>query len=253
MNPGPDPAPARPQRDLRKRSHEPELLDRPDIPFEDIRRNMYELDRINTLLGGHDITIRGIRKLCGDARELHVCEIGCGGGDNLRAIHRWAGKKGIRLRATGIDIKPACIRYAQERNPDFPGAAWICSDYRRAILEDKPDIIFSSLFCHHFDDTGVAEIFRWSAENSRLGFFMNDLHRHPLAYHAIALLTKTFSHSYLVKNDAPLSVARGFSRSELLAFLRSASGPLDKMHVDISWAWAFRWLLTARHNLVKEG
>jgi SAM-dependent methyltransferase len=209
---------------------------------------MYELDRINTLLGGHDITIRGIRKLCGDARELHVCEIGCGGGDNLRAIYRWAGKKGIRLRATGIDIKPECIRYARERNPDLPGAVWICSDYRMAILHEKPDIVFSSLFCHHFDDAGVSEVFRWSAENSRLGFFMNDLHRHPLAYHAIALLTKAFSRSYLVKNDAPLSVARGFSRAELAEYLRAADGPVDSMHTEIEWAWAFRWLITCRHG-----
>jgi hypothetical protein len=108
--------------------------------------------------------------------------------------------------------------------------------------------VFSSLFCHHFDDAGVSEVFRWSAENSRLGFFMNDLHRHPLAYHAIALLTKAFSRSYLVKNDAPLSVARGFSRAELAEYLRAADGPVDSMHTEIEWAWAFRWLITCRHG-----
>lgn len=237
-----------PATDFGKRSYRPELLDRPDIPFEDIRRNMYELDRINSLLGGHDITIRGIRKIAGESRALHVCEIGCGGGDNLRAIRRWAERRGIRLKATGIDIKPECIRYAQERNQDFTDAEWISSDYRLVRFREKPDIIFSSLFCHHFDDAGVAEIFRWSAENSQLGFFMNDLHRHPLAYHSIRLLTGIFSRSYLVRNDAPLSVARGFSRTELEQFLRAADGPVDSMQKEIEWAWAFRWLLTCRHQ-----
>jgi 2-polyprenyl-3-methyl-5-hydroxy-6-metoxy-1,4-benzoquinol methylase len=249
INQGQDQATGHPRRKFRNRSYEPELLDQPGISFDDIRRNMYELDRINTLLGGHDITIRGIRKLCGDARELHVCEIGCGGGDNLRAICRWADRNDIRLRTTGIDINPACIRYARERNPDLPRAVWISSDYRKAMLEEKPDIVFSSLFCHHFDDAGVSEIFRWSAENSRLGFFMNDLHRHSLAYHAISLLTKVFSRSYLVKNDAPLSVARGFSRDELTQCLRHALGPENPSHTEIAWAWAFRWLLTCRHPL----
>jgi 2-polyprenyl-3-methyl-5-hydroxy-6-metoxy-1,4-benzoquinol methylase len=231
---------------LKQRSYQPELLDQPGIPFADIRRNMYELDTINTLLGGHDITIRGIRKIAGEARELHVCEIGCGGGDNLRAVHRWAEKRGIRIRATGIDIKPECTRYARERNPDIAEADWITADYRHAHLPEKPDIIFSSLFCHHFNDTGVAEIFRWSAENSRLGFFMNDLQRHPLAYHSIGLLTRLFSKSYLVKNDAPLSVARGFSRDELRQILDAGLKNLD-VKTDIEWAWAFRWLLTCRH------
>jgi 2-polyprenyl-3-methyl-5-hydroxy-6-metoxy-1,4-benzoquinol methylase len=208
---------------------------------------MQELDIINTRLGGHDITIKGIRKLAGERRELHVCEIGCGGGDNLRAISRWAKQRNIRLTVTGIDIKPECIRYAQERNADLDCSEWIRSDYRLVRFAEKPDIIFSSLFCHHFDDAGVAEIFRWSAENSRLGFFMNDLQRHPLAYHAIRLLTKFFSGSYLVKHDAPLSVARGFSRSELQQCIRSGLDGMD-MITDIEWAWAFRWLLSCRHR-----
>ena len=45
-----------------QRSYEPELLDNPDVPFIDIRRNMQELDTINTLLGGHAITINGVKK-----------------------------------------------------------------------------------------------------------------------------------------------------------------------------------------------
>ena len=36
---------------LRYRSNQKELLDRDDIPFEDIRRNMQELNVINALLG----------------------------------------------------------------------------------------------------------------------------------------------------------------------------------------------------------
>jgi len=41
---------------FRTRSNQPELLDGNDIPFEDIRRNMRELDIINSWLGGHAIT-----------------------------------------------------------------------------------------------------------------------------------------------------------------------------------------------------
>ena len=47
--------------DFSQRSDEKELLDRDDIPFTDIERNMHELDLINTWLGGHAISKRGLK------------------------------------------------------------------------------------------------------------------------------------------------------------------------------------------------
>ena len=74
--------------DLSKRSYQKELLDRDDIPFRDIQRNMHELDIINTWLGGHAISISGLRHLIPHREQVSICEIGCGGGDNLRALVR---------------------------------------------------------------------------------------------------------------------------------------------------------------------
>ena len=76
-------------------------------------------------------------------------------------------------------------------------------------------------------------------QNAEKGFFIADLHRHPLAYYSIKLLTGLFSKSYLVKNDAPLSVLRGFSRKEWEALLAQ---PGIKNY-SIRWKWAFRWLI----------
>ena len=232
--------------DLSRRSYQPELLDGNDIPFEEIRRNMHELDIINTWLGGHAITINGFQRLLGTAREVHVCEIGCGGGDNLRAIHRWCRKNGIELRVTGIDINPACINYAREHSREIEKAVWIVSDYRLVDFPDRPDIIFNSLFCHHFRDEDVSHCLRWMFDRARLGFFVNDLHRHALAYHSIRLLTSAFSRSRLVRHDAPLSVLRGFRRAELEAMTLAAISKTEAAKWTLSWAWAFRWMLLCR-------
>jgi 2-polyprenyl-3-methyl-5-hydroxy-6-metoxy-1,4-benzoquinol methylase len=226
-----------------KRSYEEELLDRDDIPFADIKKNMQELDFINTWLGGHDITIKGFRTLAGNRKKISVCEIGCGGGDNLKAIYRWAKKKGIDLEIMGIDIKLACIDFARENCAEIPNASWICSDYKTVQMPVKPDIVFSSLFCHHFDDDGVKHIFQWMNQNSKLGFFINDLQRHPLAYHSIKMLSSVFSRSYMVKNDAPLSVLRGFSKAELDAMITDSITDIHTVSYSINWQWAFRWLL----------
>ena len=227
---------------LMHRSYRLELLDRDDIPFADIRQNMLELDIINTRLGGHQITVAGLKKLIGNRKQIHICEIGCGGGDNLVALQRWCNKNRIAARFTGIDIKLSCIEVAKEKKALQGTAKWIISDYQQARFSSPPDIIFSSLFCHHFTNEQLVEQLQWMQQNATVGFFINDLHRHPLAYHSIKILTRLFSKSYLVKNDAPLSVARGFKRNEWLNLLQQAGIG----NAIVEWKWAFRWLVVIK-------
>jgi len=224
---------------LLQRSYEKELLDRHDIPFEAIERNMQELDTINTWLGGHAISVSGFKQLLKDRSQVALAEIGCGGGDNLQALCRYCRGRHIGVRSIGIDINPHCISIARKKLPGTD-AAFILSDYRRVVFgNEKPDIIFSSLFCHHFTDEQLVDMLKWMYANAETGFFINDLQRHPFAYHAIRLLTKWFSRSWLVKNDAPLSVLRGFTRGEWEGLLHKAG--IEKY--SLRWKWAFRWLL----------
>ena len=233
--------------DFSQRSYQPEFLDRKDIPFVDIARNMKELNFINTHLGGHNITIHGLKKILSHATEkknnLLVCEIGCGGGDNLQVIYDWCTKNNIRVNTLGIDINPDCIEYARTHT-SIPVSNWIASDYKTVNLSEKPDIIFNSLFCHHFNDEQMIHILKWMKKYATVGFFINDLHRHALAFYSIKLLTKLFSKSYLVRNDAPLSVQRGFTRKEIEEFIRKAG----IQAYNIEWKWAFRWLITATNK-----
>ena len=228
---------------LRKRSYQKELLDNDNIPFADIRQNMQELDTINTLLGGHKITFKGFNALRGNKKQIHVCEIGCGGGDNLAAIYRWCKKNGVQVTFTGIDIKDECILFAKTKTELQTCTQWITSDYKKADFASQPDIIFSSLFCHHFTDEELITQLQWMQQKSSVGFFINDLQRHSLAYYSIKMLTQLFSRSYLVKNDAPLSVARGFSKNDWRYIFTKAG-----IHsYSIQWQWAFRYLLIHRH------
>lgn len=237
--------------DFSRRSYQKELLDQEDIPFADIRRNMEELDFINKHLGGHAITIHGLKKILAVYHNTHpandtpltICEIGCGGGDNLRVLDSFCRKQKIRAQFSGIDINPHCIEFARSRkeNHDFD---FMTSDYRLMQWDKKPDIIFCSLFCHHFTDEEVIQILSWMKERSRAGFFINDLARHPFAYYSIKWLTRIFSKSYLVKNDACVSVLRGFTRKEWDQLIQH-SGIKESI---LQWKWAFRWLLVYTHE-----
>lgn len=229
---------------FKTRSYQKELLDGECIPFEEIRLNMQELDVINRRLGGHRVTRRGFHQLMKEStpknRSLSVVEIGCGGGDNLRVLKQNTPKK-WNLQLTGIDINPQCIAYAAG-NPLNDGIRFLTSDYRAVHFREKPDIIFSSLFCHHFTNSELVAMLQWMNRNAALGFFINDLHRHPVAYYSIKLLTALFSGSRLVKNDAPLSVLRGFSRKDWKSLLSQAG----LQQAQCSWQWAFRWLVSCK-------
>jgi hypothetical protein len=145
----------------------------------------------------------------------------------------------LPLQLTGIDLNASCIEVAVNTLKNYQ-TELIVSDYKVVQWQQAPpDIIFSSLFCHHFTDKEMVSQLQWMQQHCRKGFFINDLHRHWLAYYSIKWLTALFSKSYLVKNDAPLSVRRGFRRNEWKALLEQAG----IKNYAIQWKWAFRWLI----------
>jgi ubiquinone/menaquinone biosynthesis C-methylase UbiE len=236
--------------DLKVRSSLKEIMDRDDIPFPAIAQTLKELNVVNARLGGHSITLDGARHLLMDLQKRNsavasptICEIGCGGGDNLFAIYKHYKKNNIPVKFIGIDLNPECIAFAKQQYPQLP-CEWICSDYAAIqFYEKKPDLIFSSLFCHHFSNGQLVFMLRWLRLNSEKGFFINDLHRHWLAYYLIKYITRFFSKSYLVKNDASISVARGFRRNDWKQLFKEAG--MD--NYSISWKWAFRYLVLYRN------
>jgi 2-polyprenyl-3-methyl-5-hydroxy-6-metoxy-1,4-benzoquinol methylase len=233
-----------------QRSEQTELIDEPDIPFADWEVCLHELNAVNTYLGGHKITVAGVRRILqhqsdknhSPQKTLTICEIGCGGGDNLKAIHKIFAKK-IPLKFIGIDINKACTDFAA-KNCASLNAEFICSDYKKVSFSKQPDIIFNSLFCHHFTNVQLIEMLQWMKQNSGMGFFINDLQRHQFAYHSIKTLTKLFSGSYLVRNDGPISVLRGFHKSEWKQLLSEAG----IKHHSIQWRWAFRYLVVVKNE-----
>jgi len=229
---------------MKNRSYEAELLDADNIPSKDLFINLKELNTINTLLGGHAITLKGIAAFnLQPNKTYHLLDIGCGGGDNLKVIADWGRRKGLQLKLTGVDLKLDCIHYAKEHCKAYPEISLICSDYKDLLNQNTSyDIIFTALFCHHFKEEDLSILFRYKQQHTNLGFFINDLHRHPLAYYSIRFLTALFSKSYLVKNDAGLSVKRGFSKTELLHLVKPFT------NFEVKWMWAFRWLVIVKNN-----
>jgi hypothetical protein len=71
-------------------------------------------------------------------------------------------------------------------------------------------------FLHHFTEEEIVFLIKKFLRIGRKGIIINDLQRSYLAFIGIKILTILFSKSELVKNDAPLSVKRGFKKNDLV-------------------------------------
>ncbi|MBL7875144.1 MAG: SAM-dependent methyltransferase, partial [Cyclobacteriaceae bacterium] len=93
-----------------------------------------------------------------------------------------------------------------------------------------------------FSEAELVLLFSQLKQQTTAAIIINDIHRHPLAFYSIKLLTQLFSKSAMVKFDAPLSVLRAFTKTELQIILQKAI----INNYKIVWKWAFRWQLTIR-------
>lgn len=176
---------------------------------------------------------------CG--RRFALVDVGYGQGDMLRAIHAWATRRGFEPELIGVDLSPWSAPAARAATP--PGMA---IDYRTGdIFEasfDRPiDFIVSSLVTHHLDDEQLVRFLRWMETTAVKGWYVNDLHRHALAYHGFRLLSTVMRWHAFVRHDGPLSVARAFRRADWERLIARAG--LDRSTLSLRWHVPFRLCL----------
>ena len=219
---------------FKNRSYTKELLDGDNIPKADLYQNLKELNTINDLLGGYNITFNALKKVLSKDKQITLVDIGSGGGDTLKQIHRWNSKQHFDLKLYGVDLKQTCIDYSVNiNNSDI---TFICDDYKNVLKHiPKVDVMHACLFCHHLNEQEIMTLIEFCNQN-KIILIINDLERNAFAYYAIKVLTAIFSKSYLVKNDAPLSVLRGFKTSEWKSILKQSGAK----KYSVNYKWAFR-------------
>ncbi len=225
---------------LSYRSTQKELIDDLSLDNDALRQNLEELALINTYLGGNQVTIGGLQQLLKGrtTAHLHLADIGCGGGDMLKLMAKWLAKQGFPATLWGIDANDFMIKFAQKRTQNITNIHYIQENiFSENFQQRQFDVVTMTLFCHHFTDAELLGLFKQLKNQARIGFIINDIHRHWFAYHSIAWITRLFLQSYLVKNDAKLSVWRAFKKQELVNLLQEAG----YTRFSIRWKWAFRW------------
>jgi len=221
------------------RSREDEIMDEFDFKGEELKKVLRTIDKINTKLGGHRVTRKGIQELLENSSKKHlvIADLGCGSGDALRQISKWANKQGLNVQLIGIDANPYTIEIAREWSRDYKNISYRAIDVFSEDFEDfEADIITCCLTLHHFDDQSIAKLLPILSEKASLGLVINDLHRHKLAYQLFKLYCLVFVNSDIARKDGLTSILRGFKSEDLDNYAEQ----LNLKH-HISWYWAFRY------------
>jgi 2-polyprenyl-3-methyl-5-hydroxy-6-metoxy-1,4-benzoquinol methylase len=215
-------------------------MDDLSISGEVINKTLREISAINGLLGGNLISLQSFKAIVKGKQKVRVADLGCGSGDIMMLMADYCRKNDIEASFVGIDANPFIIKYAEEQSAEYPEISFQCVNILdEEFKRENYDIIHCCLFIHHFTQEQLLPLFQQFKQQAE-HVIINDLHRHYLAYWSIKVLTAIFSKSYMVKNDAAVSVKRGFSKADLESLMKEA----EIETYQLKWKWAFRWQLS---------
>jgi SAM-dependent methyltransferase len=235
--------PRRTRPDFGHRSDATEWLDQAELPPRDLAAVLRDLARFNRALFGHYPILRWLARAAREPappRPLLILDAGCGYGDLLRAIGRWAARRGLPVSLVGIDLNPETIRIARAAAAPGEHIEFVVGDALRFVPRRPVDLIVNSLLAHHLPDSGIDALLRWMEATAQRGWLIADLQRHPFPYYAIAAAGALLHAHPVVVADGQISVTRSLTRAEWKCRLAAAGLPPGA--VAVRW-FLFRWLV----------
>ena len=218
------------------RSRQEEQMDAPDLDPAVYERVLHDLARVNRWTFTSWPTIAFLQRAVGQARHFRLLDVGFGDGDVLRAIARWARRRGIGAELIGVDLNEKSLQAARHATPSD-----LSIDYRAGDYLDQPepfDFIISSQVTHHMTDAQLMTFLRHMEANARMGWLISDLHRHGFAHWGFPILARLLRVHRIVREDGQLSIARSFRRREWIDLLAQAG--ISEDQVRIVRRFAFR-------------
>jgi len=123
-------------------------------------------------------------------------------------------RSGIKVHPTVLDRAPTHMN---------GNVASVCGDALALPFADNSfDVVGCSLFAHHLEPDELTRFAREGLRVARHAFVIHDLVRHP-AHLALSYLGFPLYRSRLTRHDAPVSVRRAYTESEMKEMLSRAA------------------------------
>jgi len=209
---------------FQQRSPQLEWMDTEVVSAADFAACLADLAVVNSVTLARPPTIAFMRRVARGmpaGAQLSVLDVGFGEGDMLRRIHRWGTRRGLRMALSGVDLNRWSTAAAEAATPPSMKIHYATQNLFD-LSPGETDVVISSLFTHHLTDAQIVEFLVWMEARAQRGWFVNDLHRHPLAFHGFRLLSGVAGWHRFVQHDGLISVARSFRRRDWDALLKRA-------------------------------
>jgi 2-polyprenyl-3-methyl-5-hydroxy-6-metoxy-1,4-benzoquinol methylase len=214
---------------LAVRSRQDEQMDAADLDPAVYEKVLHDLARVNRFTFTAWPTLAFLKRAVGEAKRFRLMDVGFGDGDVLRAVVKWARKRGIEAELVGVDLNEKSVKAARDATP--PGMA---IDYRAGDYADQAgpfDFVISSQVTHHMTDPQLLAFLRYMEAEARRGWLVCDLHRLAFSYWGFPLLARILMVHRIVREDGQLSIARSFRKPEWKDYLRQAGIASEQVRI----------------------
>jgi 2-polyprenyl-3-methyl-5-hydroxy-6-metoxy-1,4-benzoquinol methylase len=206
---------------LASRAIADELMDDPSLDAAVYTRVLHDLARVNTITMARRPTLAFLERAVGKRKSFRLLDVGFGDGDMLRAVARWAKRMGIAAGLVGIDLNPRSVAAAHEATGGAMDIDYRAGDYAD-LRGEGWDCVISSLVAHHMTRDQLVAFLRFMEAEARVGWLVNDLHRHGFAWLGWPLLAGAMRWHPIVRHDGHLSIARSYRPAEWAPLLAEA-------------------------------
>jgi len=220
--------------DFGRRSPQQELMDTEDCGAAEFEACLVDLAKVNRLTLAYRPTFAWLDRLARRRKAggpLRIVDCGSGYGDMLRKIDDWAERRGVPVELTGIDLNPWSRTAALKATDVGRPIHWVTTDLFDYKPDQPIDIVLSSLFTHHLTDDQVVRFLKWMEATAGVGWFVNDLHRHPLPYYLFRTGARLMRWHRFVQSDGPISITRAFVPDDWHRLLVRAEVPAGAAEV----------------------
>ena len=218
--------------DFSRRAELQEEMDQP-CSYAELRRCLRDLAIVNRLTRAHGHTLEWLERVPFPAhRALRLVDVGCGYGDMLRRIERWARRRGARLELIGLDINPNAIRAAREATPPRSRIRWITGNALTTPDVQEIDLAVSCGVMHHLAEEEIVALLAWMDRHARAGWFITDLHRKPTPYRIFDLLMRGPWWHRFIRPDGLRSIRRSFLAEDWQRMCLAAGLDLGTVRIE---------------------